>query len=72
MHIHVNNGFLGRRHSADDLDSGFSPISPGDYLASFDPNKGLSIQKETGETAYIKLAQFEEKIALGALIVLAI
>lgn len=72
MQVHVNKGFLGRRHSIDGLESGFSPIAPGDYLASFNPDDGLAIVKKAGETAYVRLAQFEEKIARGDLVVLEI
>ena len=71
MQVHVNKGFLGRRHSNDGLDSGFSPISPGDYFANFNSNDGLCIVKPVGEAAYLQLSQFEEKIALGDLVVLA-
>lgn len=71
MQVHVNKGFLGRRHSSDGLESGFSPISPGDYLANFNSDDGLCIVKPVGEDAYLKLSQFEEKIALGELVVLA-
>ena len=72
MQVHVNKGFLGRRHAIDGSDSGFSPITPGDYLARFDPNEGLSILKRTGDASYLKLSQFEEKIAMGVLVVIAI
>ena len=72
MQVHVKEGFLGRRHAIDGSDDGFSPIPPGDYSASFDPNDGFSIFKGTGEAAYLKLTQFEEKITLGALVVLEI
>ncbi len=71
MQVHVNKGFLGRRHSNDGLVSGFSPISPGDYSANFNSDDGLCIVKPAGEAAYLKLSQFEEKIALGDLVVLA-
>lgn len=69
MQVHVNKGFLGRRHSTDGMECGFSPISPGDYLANFTPDEGLVIVKPIGETAYLKLSQFEEKIAQGQLVV---
>lgn len=69
MQVHVNEGFLGRRHASDGTDSGFSPISPGDYMASFDSKTGLSIHKSTGEAAYLKYELFEEKINLGVLVV---
>ncbi|WP_353433022.1 hypothetical protein [Polynucleobacter sp. MWH-UH23A] len=72
MQVHVNQGFLGRRHAFDGTDIGFSPIAPGDYEASFDSSTGLSILKSTGEAAYLKREQFEEKITLGVLVVTAI
>lgn len=72
MQVHVNKGFLGRRHSIDGLESGFSPLSPGDYLANFTPEDGLVIVKQIGESAYLKLSLFEEKIARGELTVVAI
>ncbi len=72
MQVHVNKGFLGRRHAIDGSDCGFSPILPGDYSASFDPYDGFSIIKSTGEAAYLKLNQLEEKITLGMLVVLEI
>jgi arginine decarboxylase-like protein len=72
MQVHVNKGFLGRRHSSDGLDSGFSPISPGDYLANFNPEAGLVIVNHRGDAAYLKLALFEEKIAKGELVVIEI
>lgn len=72
MQVHVNKGFLGRRHTTDGLESGFSPISPGDYFANFNPDDGLCIVKPAGEDAYLKLCQFEEKVAMGDLVVLTI
>ncbi|MGV0963796.1 MAG: hypothetical protein ACOYBT_07905 [Polynucleobacter sp.] len=72
MQVHVNQGFLGRRHGIDGSDSGFSPITPGDYVARFDSNEGLSILKKAGDASYLKLAQFEEKIAMGVLVVIEI
>jgi hypothetical protein len=72
MQVHVNKGFLGRRHSRDGLDSGFSPICPGDYVAEYNPYDGLAIVKRLGDTAYLKLAQFEEKITTGELVVIEI